>query len=1071
MSKSTLHAYGTQAPKRGSGRSLLLAGSALAALSMFSSATAQEVETTEAAEEELTQDVVVVTGIRSSLQSALQEKRNAASLIEVIQAEDIGKLPDQNLAEVLENVTGVQITRTAGVGTAVQIRGSNSNRVEINGVSTVGSGSGRNGIGFEDVNPAIISSVEVTKASEAKTIEGSVGGTINLKTIRPLELSDTLINVRIQGEDSSLSSEDITPRFSGAFGKKWDTEHGEFGAVITGSYTEQEAVSFRPRTDRDNLASAPGAAFDEYQGIQFFVQEQENDDYETLNLASTLEWAPNDELTLHFDAVINNQERSRDQYRLQASGISGLRNQAVNAPSAFETLDYTAIGGPIRQGALTGLVEPVIAAIGTLNSSDGNLRTSSETNSRVTDSETFAIGGDWERDGWSVSAEFSTSRSDTETPNLSTTLNFLNPNAPLVTEVRFQDSQQFDIDGVTGTDDRYYFTLDDAQRALVTADINNLGAINDGFEAQALGFTSDNGDGRDVRSVTLLNDNATPFIYDLRGDSLAFGINFDSPFAPTAAQLLDPANYVLDQVAVDRNTTENQEDAFRIDISHDLEGGVFGDFITSVDAGFRYNESTHTFVDIGDRIGGFSNLRDAPFGNTYANLLVAGADNFGDGDDRSLFISDFLLVDPDASFSNPDGVIDDIEAALIAHDAGPDLLNLSEDQNAFRDISEETSALYAQANFERGIFRGNAGVRFIQTTVDSAGFAPSVNGADRVIETTSGSYDFFLPRFNLSATPREDIVLRFGYNQDIRRPGFNNLRTGFSFDPSENAAVAFGNPGLEPEEITSIDLSADWYFAPASVVSIGYFTKDRTNIFSTDSQSALLIPDGPDDFLRETDPNCPGGGTFNPDVVPNVLGDPGQLGLCVDFTIPSNDSATTTQSGWEFAFQGDLSSMEDRLGWASGFGIVANYTLQDFSGGSASDTTSGRGLTVLGDLTVARGLLDFSENAYNITAYYEKFGLSARARYTWREGFRTQDFGGGANTSGSSTLSLPVHTLDRGQLNASINYDVTENFNIGIEAVNLTEEKIVQKCGTEDGPTCFVGLPDRRITFGGSYTF
>ena len=153
-----------------------------------------------------------------------KEKRNAANLVEVIQAEDIGKLPDQNLAEVLENVTGVQITRTAGVGTGVQIRGSNSNRVEVNGVSSVGAGNGRNGISFEDVNPAIIAAVEVTKASEAKTVEGSVGGTVNLRTIRPLDLTDTLLNVRIQGEDSSLSTEDISPRLSGAFGKKWDTD-------------------------------------------------------------------------------------------------------------------------------------------------------------------------------------------------------------------------------------------------------------------------------------------------------------------------------------------------------------------------------------------------------------------------------------------------------------------------------------------------------------------------------------------------------------------------------------------------------------------------------------------------------------------------------------------------------------------------------------------------------------------------------------------------------------------------------------------------------------------------------
>jgi outer membrane receptor protein involved in Fe transport len=81
------------------------------------------------------------------------------------------------------------------------------------------------------------------------------------------------------------------------------------------------------------------------------------------------------------------------------------------------------------------------------------------------------------------------------------------------------------------------------------------------------------------------------------------------------------------------------------------------------------------------------------------------------------------------------------------------------------------------------------------------------------------------------------------------------------------------------------------------------------------------------------------------------------------------------------------------------------------------------------------------------------------------------DFAGGANTSGSSTFSFPVHTLDRGQLNASINYDVNDNLNVGLEVVNLLEEGIDQHCVSETGPLCFVGIPDRRITVGASYRF
>ena len=195
--------------------------------------------------------------------------------------------------------------------------------------------------------------------------------------------------------------------------------------------------------------------------------------------------------------------------------------------------------------------------------------------------------------------------------------------------------------------------------------------------------------------------------------------------------------------------------------------------------------------------------------------------------------------------------------------------------------------------------------------------------------------------------------------------------------------------------------------------------------------------------------------------------------MCVDFTIPANDPTTTEVSGWEFAFQYDFANWEDKLGWASGFGVLANYTIQDFSNDSEGEgrCTSGRGEQVLGDVCQRVGLLDFSETAYNFTLYYEKYGLSARMRYTWREGFKTEDFGGGANTSGSSTFSFPVNTLDRGQLNASIFYSFADHWEVGVEGVNLTEEEIYQHCVSETGPLCFVGYPDRRVVVGASYRF
>ena len=108
-----------------------------------------------------------------------------------------------------------------------------------------------------------------------------------------------------------------------------------------------------------------------------------------------------------------------------------------------------------------------------------------------------------------------------------------------------------------------------------------------------------------------------------------------------------------------------------------------------------------------------------------------------------------------------------------------------------------------------------------------------------------------------------------------------------------------------------------------------------------------------------------------------------------------------------------------------------------------------------------------SENAYNLTAFYEKYGLSARARWTWRDDFAL----GEALTSLGNTLGTNVIQDSRGQLNASINYDVTEHLNIGVEGVNLTESGIDQRCVSSSGPLCFAEQTERRVIFGASYTF
>ncbi|MBX9896369.1 MAG: TonB-dependent receptor [Qipengyuania sp.] len=950
---------------------------------------------------------IVVTGIRGSLQSALNEKRNADSLVEVIQAEDIGKLPDQNLAEVLENIPGVQITRDAGIGTGVQIRGSNDNRTEINGVGTVGSGSGRGGISFEDVNAAIIASVEVIKAPTAMTTEGSVGGTINLRTIRPLNLRDPLIAARVQGEYSELS-ESFRPRISASFGNKWTVGDGELGVVLSGSYAKQDALSFRPRVDRDTLTAqgtgvtatgAPGPAFD-YLGIQFLNQELEDFKYETYNLAGTLEYAPTDNLKFYFDGFYNKQTRRQESTRIQASGVSSV--QRTNAPDSFETVDFRSLGGVDLgsiQAALTGTLQPTVA-------NRPNLRFSSDVGARLTDSNLLRVGTEWESGRFRARVEATRTLSSTRNPDLSTTLNFINPKTAL-----------------TGTRPP--------------------------------------------------NENGTPFRYDLTGGALAFGIDTSSAFAPTVAQLLDPANVVLDAVTVGDNTTRNVEATGRMDFELDLED--LTGFFTSFNWGYRYNKTSTEFNEFRSTIG-LSLLRDSPGGTAFSDLLVPGPSIFGRADGRSLFFGDFLIIDPKLAYSDREGVLSTLQAALLAEPGARVLADPTFNPASFYKVRETTHAVYGQLNFEAGMLSGNAGLRYVDSIINSLGNNIGAGGAITQVNTP-GKYQMLLPRINLAADVTDNIVLRASYGQDINRPNFNDLKTSVRFTTGPNTAVVIGNPGLAPEKVTAYDASVSWYFAPAAVLSVGVFHKRRTNLFVTQEFAPAVDANGFKDFT----PPCEGGGIYNPIADRNVFVAPANAGtgLCVPITTTINDTAATTQTGVEVAAQGDLSSFEDSIGFASGFGLAANFTYQKFGGGQATNTSasdsranaifnSSSGLNAA-PYTAVQGLLDFSKYAYNVTLFYEKYGLSARARYTWRSAFRTLDTAGGATLG--STLGFPVVTAARGQLNGSITYDLTDNINIGVEGVNLTKSKISQFCVNDGALLCFQGLPDRRLTFGASVKF
>ena len=984
-------------------------------------------EQPQSVDDALDPNAVVITGIRASLQSAIAEKRASDNLVEVIQAEDIGKLPDQNLAEVLENVTGVQITRQAGVGNAVQIRGTDANRTEINGVSTVGSGAGRSGISFEDLPASLIASVEVIKVPEASTIEGSVGGTINLRTIRPLGLREPLIAARAQFENSDLAKSTL-PRVSATIGNRFDTGLGEIGIVVSGSYARQDVAQFAPRADRDNLRLAsnkpnlPGSnanqPFD-YLQIQFLNQETNNYEYETYNGTAALEWKPADNLRLYFDATLNNQQRSQDSNRVQLSGTSNAVDTAFHTD--FATIDLGKLRGPNGDIDLGSVQSTVAGTIGVSGASGGtldpNLRTSSDTGSRVTKSRVFDLGTEWQTGKLTVRAEASLSTSKTKNPNFSTTLDFINPRS---------------IQPVFGR-----------------------GTL----------------------------DNGTPLEFDLRNDTLQFGIDKNSPFAPTTEDLLNPANYQLNQVAQGANSADNKERAARIDFTYDTS--LLNGAVPTIDFGYRWNRTTainNVFsnnISLTSNSTGSAGRFNRPEGNLFADILTAAPSNFNSADGRTLFFPDFLIINGGTAFKDPQAVLASLNAAITASNAAnpqfpavPLLDGPTESAAGFFSVRETTNAAYFQANLDTRVFgmtaRGNIGVRWLTTKLTSIGNNVS-NGVVAGQAVNSAKYNFLLPRFSLVLEPRQDVLIRTGIARDVRRPNFDDLSTSRSFSTSAEAIVQGGNANLVPEAVYSFDLSGEYYFAPSSLFSVGVFHKIRTNLFSpiVDFPTPIGVVNGNPQF--SIDPACPGGGVFNPLANRNINSQTPGNGICAPLGSTFNVPGTTTQTGVEVAFQHDLSAYEDAIGFASGLGFIGNFTYQK-AGGSAN--TFYTGLTTrnidtglgfpAGSLQSKVTLTNLSKYAYNTTLFYDKFGLNARVRYTWRSAYITND---------QFRWNLPVIAHARGQMNASVNYDVTDNINVGVEGINLLRADQKLYCVNDNAVLCFQGLTDRRIIGGISVKF
>jgi iron complex outermembrane receptor protein len=247
---------------------------------------------------------VVVTGIRASLERAMDIKRDADVVVDSISAEDIGKFPDANVAESLQRITGVSIDRNqVGEGQTVTIRGFGPtfNTVLVDG-RQLPTQTGHRSFQFDTIPADLINGADVFKTSAASQNEGGIGGLMNLHTARPLDLKRLTAIANIKGEKDDLSGSHVEPQ---GFVLVSDTfADGTIGALGSLSLQERSAPTNRAFTGNwfsSDFSQLPGDP------TLFMPQQIDvialNAFYRRIGGHGVLQWKPNDQLVMTLDGL------------------------------------------------------------------------------------------------------------------------------------------------------------------------------------------------------------------------------------------------------------------------------------------------------------------------------------------------------------------------------------------------------------------------------------------------------------------------------------------------------------------------------------------------------------------------------------------------------------------------------------------------------------------------------------------------------------------------------------------------------------------------------------------------
>lgn len=370
----------------------------LSALSLFVSAqlSAQSQTDSVTAENDDT-EVIQVVGIRSSLQEAVATKRNASVIADVISSTNLGRFPDENVAESLQRVTGVQIQRVRGEGSRVSIRGlppaftlTTLNEQNIASAFALDylENASRN-FEFSALPSEFVSSLEVHKTPMASIQEGGLSGTVIVRTHSPLQLGERKMAFSTQGAYESNSG-DIAPRMSGFYSDVF--ADNTIGVSIGAAYTERNAES------HSSLSRGFRHSSDFVQNL--LLLEKFTEEKERLSLSGRVEFKPMDTLKVYADV-----------FYTELDNLSIRSQSAYNFGNTYRNISDTSAEQLIASGTTR---EDVNGDLITTRAEMTNVevRPGGRFQSRKGSTTSFALGTQYDLDEWTLKAEWNHSGSD-----------------------------------------------------------------------------------------------------------------------------------------------------------------------------------------------------------------------------------------------------------------------------------------------------------------------------------------------------------------------------------------------------------------------------------------------------------------------------------------------------------------------------------------------------------------------------------------------------------------------------------------------------------------------------------